>query len=162
MIGVAAHEAGHALQSVVHPWITRLRALSILAAKLGCGAAWIVMAAGFLFLGAEILLARGRNILCDRDRPSELASPRKGRQSPGRGRSRRRGGMGNRPRDSSGVRSLLMLHVGVKLPRRCQDWPVGSAACDAINEKVRHGPPVERTPDRYGDCAAAQDASASS
>ena len=47
--GVAAHEAGHAVQTALNYVPNKLRSAILPAAKLGSGVSWILIAVGFLF-----------------------------------------------------------------------------------------------------------------
>lgn len=55
--GVAAHQAALAVQAWRHPRLAQFRALATLAAKLGCGVAWLCVGSGVLLLTAKISLA---------------------------------------------------------------------------------------------------------
>ena len=48
-VGVAAHEAGHAVQTALHYFPNKVRSAILPAAKLGSGLSWILIVIGFLF-----------------------------------------------------------------------------------------------------------------
>jgi uncharacterized protein len=53
-LGIAAHEAGHALQEARGYWPSKARPLLILAARLGTGVAWMTLLAGLLMIEPDL------------------------------------------------------------------------------------------------------------